>query len=293
LPSSRMFGHLTRLSAREATVDSVASSSGPNPPESQPSQTTSYSFDRWWLLVLAIVALLVFLMVFKSDPYWNIMLFVRDGLGITVFLTVVSFVFILLVGMIGGLGRISKNPVIYFFATLYVEVFRGIPLLVQLIWWYFAAPVVIQSIGKWINFAPMANYQSNALLLAVLGLVMCYGAYVSEIYRAGIQSIPKGQMEAARSQGMTYIQAMRHVILPQAIRVILPPIGNEFIMLIKDSSLVSVVAVADLVRRGREFMSTHFDPIEVWTMVALLYLVLTLFFTRLMAWLEKRRRYER
>jgi polar amino acid transport system permease protein len=286
-------GNLGRMMHREATVNPVASPSNRGDGEKRPERSLLSHFDPWWWLVIAVLALLIFLMVFKGEPYWNIMKFVSDGLGITVLLTVVSFVFILFVGMIGGLGRISKNRLIYVVATLYVEIFRGIPLLVQLIWWYFAAPVVIQTIGKWLNFAPMAQYQSNAILLAIVGLVICYGAYVTEIYRAGIQSIPKGQMEAARSQGMTYIQAMRHVILPQAIRTILPPLGNEFIMLIKDSSLVSVVAVADLVRRGREFMSTHFDPIEVWTMVALLYLVLTLFFTRLMAFLEKSRRYER
>ncbi len=232
-------------------------------------------------------------MVFKSDPYWRILLFVRDGLGITVLLTVVSFVFIILVGLIGGLGRIAKNPVIHLIATLYVEIVRGIPLLVQLIWWYFAAPVVIQAIGRLLHISAVANYQSNAIFLAIVGLVVCYGAYMSEIFRAGIQSIHKGQMEAARSLGMTYMQSMRYVILPQALRVVLPPVGNEFIMLLKDTSLVSVVAVADLTRRGREFMSAHFNPIEVWTLVALLYLIMTLFSARLIAWLEKRRRYER
>ena len=116
---------------------------------------------------------------------------------------------------------------------------------------------------------------------------------MAEIYRAGIQSISKGQMEAARSLGMTYAQAMRHIILPQAIRVVLPPVCNEFIMLLKDSSLVSVVAVADLTRRGREFMSTHFNPIEVWTMVALIYLIMTLLAGRLATWIEKRNRLEK
>ena len=137
----------------------------------------------------------------------------------------------------------------------------------------------------------MANYQSNAFVLAVVGLVICYGAYMSEIFRAGIQSIPKGQIEAARSQGMTYMQAMRYVVLPQAIRVVLPPVGNEFIMLIKDTSLVSAVAMADLTRRGREYMAAHFNPIETWTMVALLYLIMTLFFTRILVYLEKRKGY--
>jgi polar amino acid transport system permease protein len=139
----------------------------------------------------------------------------------------------------------------------------------------------------------MANYQSNAIFTAIIGLTVCYGAYMSEIYRAGIQSIPKGQAEAARSLGMTHFQSMRHVILPQAFRVILPPVGNELIALLKDSSLVSVVAVADLTRRGREFMAVHFNPIEVWSMVALLYLVLTLFLTRGVAWIEKKAHFER
>jgi len=232
-------------------------------------------------------------MVFKPDPYWRIFLFVRDGLGTTVFLTVVSFVFILIVGLIGGLGRIAKNPVIHLIASLYVEIIRGVPLLVQLIWWYFAAPVAIQDIGKFLHISAIATYQSNAILLAVVGLVICYGAYMSEIFRAGIQSIPKGQMEAARSLGMSYFQSMQHVILPQAVRVVLPPVGNEFIMLIKDTSLVSVVAVEDLTRRGREYMAAHFNPMEVWTLVALLYLIMTLFSARFIAWLEQRRRYER
>lgn len=249
--------------------------------------------DVWWWLVALVVGLIIILSVIMPDPYWDIIKFVRDGLKITIFLTVVSFVFVLLVGMLGGLGRISKNRIINLIATLYVELVRGVPLLVQLIWWYFAFPVIIQQIGKWTHISALAEYQANAIFVAIVGLVFCYGAYMSEIYRAGIQSVPKGQMEAARSLGMSYFQAMRHVVLPQAIRVILPPVGNEFISLLKDSSLVSVVAVADLTRRGREFMATHFNPIEVWTMVALLYLVLTLFSARIVNWIERRTKFER
>jgi polar amino acid transport system permease protein len=256
-----------------------------------PGAEPSARLDPWWWLVLAVAALIALLVILESDPYWKILVFVKSGIWITVLLTVVSFVFIIIVGVIGGLGRIARNPVIHFIATLYVEIIRGIPLLVQLIWWYFAAPVVIKSLGSFLHFAPMANYQSNAIFLAVLGLVICYGAYMTEIFRAGIQSIPKGQMEAARSLGMTYMQSMRYVILPQSLRVVLPPVGNEFIMLIKDTSLVSVVAVADLTRQGREFMSAHMNPIEVWTFVALIYLIITLFSARLIAWLENRRKY--
>ena len=118
-------------------------------------------------------------------------------------------------------------------------------------------------------------------------MVVCYGAYMSEIFRAGIQTIPNGQMEAARSLGMSPGQAMRYVILPQAVRAILPPVGNEFVALLKDSSLVSAVAVADLTRRGREFMAMTFS-LETWVMVALLYLVMTLFFSKLMSLMEER-----
>ena len=249
--------------------------------------------DPWWGLVILVVGLAVILVTVRADPFWNILLFVRDGIVITALLTVTSFSLILVLGLIGGLGRLSRNRFILGVATLYVEIVRGIPLLVQLIWWYFAFPVVVQEIGRGLDITFMANYRANPIFTAITGLTVCYGAYMSEIYRAGIQSIPKGQTEAARSLGMTHFQSMRHVILPQAVRVVLPPVGNEFIALLKDSCLVSVVAVADLTRRGREFMATHFNPIEVWTMVALLYLIMTLFSARGVSWIEKKTRFER
>jgi polar amino acid transport system permease protein len=248
-----------------------------------------YRLDPWWWLVAAVAGLLLLLILWRADPYLDIFLFVRDGLLVTIFLTIASFFFIIIVGLIGGLGRVSRNRAIHLIASLYVEIVRGIPLLVQLMWWYFAAPVVIQAVGVALGISALAEYRANAIFLAIMGLVVCYGAYMSEIFRAGIESIHRGQMEAARSLGMNYLQAMRYVIVPQAMRVVLPPVGNEFIMLMKDTSLVSVVAVADVTRRGREFMAIHFNPIEVWTFIALLYLVLTLFSARLIAWLEKRR----
>jgi polar amino acid transport system permease protein len=273
-----------------ATDDTIATEDDIN---RVPGAEISSRIDAWWWLVALVAALIVVLIVFASNPYWNILKFVSDGLGVTVLVTAVSFVFVVVVGMIGGLGRISMNKVIHLIASLYVEMVRGIPLLVQLIWWYFAFPVVIQGLGNLLHISALVNYQANAIVLAIIGLVFCYGAYMSEIFRAGIQSIPKGQMEAARSLGMTYMQSMRHVILPQAFRVILPPVGNEFISLLKDSSLVSVVAVEDLTRRGREFMSAHFNPIQTWTMIALLYLIMTLISARVISWLEKRRRLEK
>lgn len=254
-----------------------------------PTDMTAH-IDAWWGLFAVVVLAVVLLAVLKPNPFQNILVFVRDGVFVTLYVTVLSFLFTLLAGLFGGLGRLSTNRVIYGISTLYVELVRGIPLLVQLIWWYFAFPVVLQSLGRSLGLSALERYQANPILMSILGLTFCYGAYMSEIYRAGIQSIPKGQMEAAASLGMNYFQSMRYIILPQAVRVILPPVGNEFIALLKDSSLVSAVAVADLTRRGREFMSSNFNPIETWTMVALVYLMMTLFSARIASYIERKAR---
>jgi len=216
---------------------------------------------------------------------------------VTIKLTAVAFMLILAAGLLGGLGRTSKNPLIYGLATLYVEIVRGIPLLVQLIFIYYASPQLLTALGEAINrLAPalspigdsLIGVQLDAFVAAVFGFTICYGAYMSEIFRAGIQTIPKGQMEAARSLGMTSAQAMLYVILPQAVRAILPPVGNEFVALLKDSSLVSAVAVADLTRRGREFMASTLLSLETWVVVALIYLVMTLFASRIVCYVERK-----
>ena len=269
----------------------------PVPPESEliriPGAEPSARIDAWWGLFVGVVGLTIALVIFKPDPYARIVQFVRDGIVITLTLTLVSFFLVLFVGLAGGLGRLSKNRFLRGATTLYVEIVRGIPLLVQLLYWYYAFPSIVRALGTSLGIPAMADYRASAIGTAILGMTFCYGAYMTEIYRAGIQSIPKGQLEAARSLGMSYFQAMRHIVLPQAVRVILPPVGNEFISLLKDSSLASVVAVTELTRRGREFMAATYMPIETWTMVGLLYLIMTLFASRLVAWSERRMRVER
>lgn len=250
-------------------------------------------FDRWWIMVAAVVALILILIFSQPDPYKRIFLFVRQGIWTTVYITCVSFFLVMFFGLIVALARLSKVALIRGISTVYVEVIRGIPMLVQLIFWYFAFPSVMQSMGELLNVQSMIDYRANAVAMAILGLTVGYSAYMSEVYRAGIQSISRGQMEAARSLGMNYFQAMRYVILPQAVRVILPPVGNEFITLLKDSSLVSVVAVADMTRRGREFMAANFIPIQTWVMIALLYLVMTLLAARLVTYLERKYKMEK
>jgi polar amino acid transport system permease protein len=251
---------------------------------------------NWWALVLA-VALTVWLLTrFKPYPFLVIWNFVFDGILVTLRITATSFGFILLVSLLGGLGRISKSPIIYGLASLYVELVRGIPLLVQLLFIWFALPQVFDVIGEALmRLSPgldlgqwLVDLRLSPFTAAVVGLTFCYGAYGSEIFRAGISSIHHGQMEAARSLGMTYIQAMRYIVLPQAVRVILPPVGNEFVALLKDSSLVSVLAVSDLTRRGREYMARTFQSFDTWILVALCYLVLTLFSSRTVEFIESK-----
>ncbi len=249
--------------------------------------------DPWWWLVVVVAAVIILLVMLQPVPFKDIVVFAKDGILVTILVTVVSYFLMLILGLFGGLGRLSKNKIFFGISSLYVEVVRGIPLLVQLIGWYFASPVIIQKLGLWTGIEALIQYRANPIITAIIAITVCYGAYMSEIVRAGISSIPRGQMEAARSLGMSYFQAMRHVVLPQAFRVILPPMGNEFIALLKDSSLVSVVAVADLTRRGREFMSAHFNPIETWLMVALLYLIMTLIAARIVSYIEKRSKVDR
>jgi len=229
--------------------------------------------SAWWIALFAAIGLIVLLPIIKPDPYLNILRFIPDGIVITFEVTVMSISLAIVIGLLTGLGRLSRNRFINLAASLYVEVVRGIPLLVQLFYIYYA-------LGRFVKIPDM--------LSAIIAMAFCYGAYMAEIFRAGIQSIPKGQMEAALSLGMSRSQAMRQVILPQAFKVVLPPIGNEFIALLKDSSLVSILAVSDLLRRGREYASETFNYFETYTVIALIYLIMTLFFSKLISIMEER-----
>lgn len=238
-----------------------------------PDRAEKNVFSAWRIAFFGAIGLLILLPVLSPSPYRDIITFLPMGVFRTFQVTVISIVLALVIGLITGLGRISRNTFINRIATVYVEVIRGIPLLVQLFYIYYALGAFVQV---------------PRLLAAIIAMSVCYGAYMGEIFRAGISSIPKGQMEAALALGMTRRQALRRVILPQTVRIILPPVGNEFIALLKDSSLVSILAVSDLLRRGREFASTSFEYFESYTIVALVYLVLTLFFSKLVGIMEDR-----
>ena len=156
---------------------------------------------------------------------------------------------------------------------IYVELIRGIPLLVQLIFIYYA-------VGRFFHI--------EGMVAAVIALSICFGAYMGEIIRAGIQAVPRGQTEAATALGLSRTQVFIHVVLPQTVKVVLPAIGNEFISMLKDSTLVSQLALADILRKGREYISRTFLSLETMLIVALIYLILTLVLSRLVGMLEER-----
>lgn len=195
------------------------------------------------------------------------------GLLVTLWLSAAASVLGLLIGLIAGLCRISSNTTLRQLTIMYIELVRGTPLLVQIfIIYYFLATVL-----------SFERYTAAIFALAIFA-----GAYVAEIIRAGIQSIAKGQMEAARSLGMNVFQAMIHIVLPQAFKRVLPPLAGQFISLIKDSSLVSVIAITDLTKSGREVIASTFSVFEIWFVVALLYLLMTSVLSQLIAWIERR-----
>ncbi len=195
------------------------------------------------------------------------------GLWTTLWLSAIASVFALVLGLITGLAKISSNFTMRGLATIYVECIRGTPLLVQIFIAYFFLGTVF-------------NLSRNVCGVGALALFA--GAYVAEIVRAGIQAIPKGQMEAARSLGMTVPQTMFDIILPQAFKKILPPLSGQFISLVKDSSLVSVIAITDLTKSGREIITSTFAPFEIWMVVAAMYLLVTSLLSQIVYYMERR-----
>ena len=196
------------------------------------------------------------------------------GAGITLEITALSVGLGLLIGMFVGVAKLSDNRLIRGLASVYVDCIRGTPLLVQIFLVYFALPQII-------------GHRIDPFVAAVACSINS-GAYVAEIFRAGIQSIDKGQMEASRALGLNWFQAMRFVIMPQAFKRIIPPLGNEFIAMLKDSSLVSVIGFEELTRTGQLIISRTYAAFEIWIVVALLYLIMTLAISRFVALLEKR-----
>lgn len=206
-----------------------------------------------------------------------------EGLWMTLKVSAIAIVFGILLGLLTGLARISDNPALRWGSITYIEIVRGSPLLVQIFMWYFVAGTLINNV-----LSAYGLGQVPALWYGVIALALFTGAYTAEIVRAGIQSVHRGQMEAARSLGMNYAQAMRKVILPQAFRRILPPLAGQFISLVKDSSLLGVISIRELTKATREVVTASLQPFELWIVCAILYLVLTFTLSMFVQYLERR-----
>lgn len=191
----------------------------------------------------------------------------------TILISVLAYILALVLGLGFGIARLSPNKAIRLLAGGYINVLRGVPLLVLIFFFYFG-------LGKIINL--------DRFVAGVLAVGVCYGAYLAEIFRSGIQAIDYGQHEAAMSLGMTRWQTLRHIILPQSVRIVVPPAANEFIACLKDSSLVSIIGLRELTRAGREYSSQYFLDFHTWLMVGIIYLIMTLSLTRVVKLLERK-----
>lgn len=217
--------------------------------------------------------------LFALEYILNALPSLLKGAAITIQLTALAIFFGFIGGTLLGTARLSKLWPIRLATRVYIEFFRGTPLLVQIFWIYFGFPALFKSLGL--------DFTFDRWSAGVMALSLNSAAYIAEIVRGGIQSIERGQWEAASSMGLNSLQTMRYIVLPQALRRMIPPLGNEFTTLIKDTSLVSVIGLEELLRRGQLTVATNFRAFEIYTAVGLVYLVLNLFFAQGFSWLER------
>ena len=204
--------------------------------------------------------------------YWDILKYLIPAVPYTVLITVCSFALALVLGLVIGVLRISRSRPVAAAAGMYINIIRGVPLLVQIFFIYFG-------LGSVCNL--------DRFTAGVVAVGICYSAYLAEIFRSGIDAISQGQYEAAQSLGMTRFQALRHVIIPQSFRIVIPPVANEFIASLKDSSLVSIIGMRELTRAGREYYSQYFVDFQTWLLVGAIYLIMTMSLSRLVKYLER------
>jgi len=235
-------------------------------------------FVLWVALVWVVIFALLILVFRQFNLDFKFMLkylpFIMKGVGTTIYVSILSIISACILALFGALGRLSKNPIFYGVATFYISVVRGTPLIVQVFVIYLGLP----QMGIIIDAVPAG----------IIALGVNYGAYMTEIFRAGIQAIGRGQIEAAHSLGMTYGQLMKRVVLPQAMRLIIPPTGNEFIAMLKDSALVNFLGVWELFFRAIKIGRQNFKSMETLIIAGLFYWLVTIFFQYFQSRLETR-----
>jgi len=250
----------------------------------------------YWLIVAALLAVLFLWLIVADSDYRIIFSALRRGVVVTLWVTIVAFVLAAALGLLVALGRLSRLRAVREIATFYVEVVRGVPVLVLLFYIAFVGAPQLVAAWNWALAWPIDAGILPAFTVrnfdltwrAIMALTVSYSAYLAEIFRAGIEAVPSGHVEAALSLGLTRRQTFRLIVLPQAVRIVLPPLGNDFVAMIKDSALVSALGVQDITQLGKVYSASTFLFFETYNVVAFLYLVMTLSLSLLVRALERR-----
>ena len=237
--------------------------------------------NSWVFIMLALITWMIYTII-SGDEYVKAFNFIIPGIRITFGATFVSFLIALILGLFLGIGRISDNTFLSTISRTYIEFVRGIPILILI---FTMAFVVVVDAAEFLN---INNGNVPMIIRAIIALSVFYGAYIAEVFRAGIESVPVGQREGGASLGLSERQVMRHIVLPQAFRNMLPALGNDFISMMKDSSLLSVLAVQDLTYKGRLYSGSTFRFQETYLVLTVLYLSITLLLSGLQRRLERR-----
>ena len=248
----------------------------------------------WWLAALGTIGAVLLVLIVADPTYRSVLSLLATGISVTIFVTVVAFVLATALGLVLAVCAVSGNTVLRQTARFYVEVMRGVPILVLLLYVAFvAAPALVaglNALAEPLGLGTVRTRDFSLMWRAIIALALAYAAFIAEVFRAGLLSVDAGQIEAAKALGLTGWQRFRLIVLPQALRTILPPLGNDFVALVKDSSLVSVLGVADITQLGKVYAASSFRFFETYNVVAFLYLTMTIGLSLALRALERRLR---
>lgn len=248
----------------------------------------------WWLLAVVAIGMWMFARVFTDETYAGVLKILQKGIWTTIYVTVIAYTLACILGLLLALAGMSRWLVLRQIARFYVEIVRGIPIIVLLLYVAFVlAPAMVLVWNwcmGWLGLDPIRTRDFSLLWRAVIALTIAYSSFLAEVFRAGLQSVDKGQIEAAEALGLSGWQRFRHIVFPQALRTILPPLGNDFVAMVKDSSLVSVLGVTDITQLGKVTAAGNFRYFETYNVVALVYLTMTISLSLVLRNFERRMR---
>lgn len=248
----------------------------------------------YWLVAVIAIGFFLFWQVLTDDTYTKVLTTLRKGVWVTIYVTLTAYVMACLLGLGLALAAMSRSLVLRQCARFYVEIVRGVPIIVLLLYVAFVlAPGMVSGwnwIAEIVGLDPVRTRDFSLLWRAIIALTIAYSSFLAEVFRAGLQSVDIGQIEAAEALGLNRWHRFRHIVFPQALRTILPPLGNDFVAMVKDSSLVSVLGVTDVTQLGKVTAAGNFRYFETYNVVALVYLTMTITLSLALRKFEQRMR---